>query len=51
MESRIEIALDKHRHGYNCAQAIVCTYCDLFGLDEETAFKVSEGFGGGMGGM
>lgn len=51
MESRIEIALDKHRHGYNCAQAIICTYCDLFGMDEEAAFKVSEGFGGGMGGM
>lgn len=51
MESRIHIAEEKHSKGYNCAQAIVCTYCDLFGIDEETAFRISEGFGLGMGNM
>ena len=51
MESRINITAEKHAQGYNCAQAILCTYCDLFGMDEETAFRVSEGFGLGMGGM
>lgn len=49
MESRIEKTIEKHDKGYNCAQAIVCTYCDLLGIDEETAFKMSEGFGFGMG--
>ena len=48
--SREEIAVDKRRlNGYNCAQAVVCTYCEDLGLDEKTAFVVAEGFGGGMG--
>lgn len=51
METRINLTAEKHAQGYNCAQAILCTYCDLFGMDEETAFRVSEGFGLGMGGM
>ena len=51
MEQRIQSALNKKQNGYNCAQAVVCSYCDLFGIDEATAFKISEGFGGGIGGM
>lgn len=51
MDNRIEKALENHKKGYNCSQAVVCAYCDLFGVDEETAFRLSEGFGGGMGGM
>lgn len=51
MESRIEKALELHHKGYNCAQSIVCAYCDLFGMDEETAYKASEAFGLGMGQM
>lgn len=51
MESRIEKAIEKHRQGYNCAQAVACTYCDLVGVDESTMFKMIEGFGAGMGGM
>ncbi len=51
MESRIDQALERHHMGYNCAQSVACTYCDLFGFDEETAFKMTEGFGLGMGGM
>lgn len=49
MENRIEKALDYHQKGYNCSQAVICAYCDLFGIDEETAFRMSEGFGAGMG--
>ena len=51
MESRINIAEDKHSKGYNCAQAIVCTYCEVFGIDEESAFRIAEGFCRGMGNM
>ena len=51
MESRIEQAIARHHMGYNCAQAIVCTYADLFGIDEQTAYKMSEAFGFGMGMM
>ena len=51
MESRIKKVIEKHSKGYNCAQAIVCTYCDIFGMSEEDAFKISEAFGAGMGDM
>lgn len=51
MESRVELAAQKHRSGYNCAQAVACTYCDLVGIEEETMFKLTEALGLGMGGM
>ena len=51
MESRAMEAKARHDRGFNCCQAVACTYCDLFGMDEETAFKACEAFGAGMGGM
>lgn len=51
MESRAHQAVERHQKGYNCAQAVACTYSDLFGMDEATMFKVIEGFGAGMGNM
>lgn len=36
--------------GYNCAQAVACTYCDLAGIDEDTARNLTQGFAVGMGG-
>ncbi|MBR1782997.1 MAG: C_GCAxxG_C_C family protein [Bacteroidales bacterium] len=35
----------------NCAQAVVCTYCDLVGLPEETALDIAGAYGTGMGNM
>lgn len=37
--------------GYNCCQAVVLAYNDLFGIDDNTAAALSSGFGGGMGRM
>ena len=37
--------------GYNCCQAVVLAYNDIFGLDDDTAAAVASGFGGGMGRM
>lgn len=37
--------------GYNCCQAVVLAYNDIFGLDNNTAAAISSGFGGGMGRM
>ncbi|MCC8139190.1 MAG: C-GCAxxG-C-C family protein [Lachnospiraceae bacterium] len=51
MESRINKTIERHDKGYNCAQAVACTYCDLLGYDEDTVFRMTEGFGAGMGGM
>lgn len=51
MNTRVEETIKKHDKGYNCAQAVACTYCDLVGVDEETMFKMTEALGAGMGGM
>lgn len=51
MESRVENTIRKHNKGYNCAQSVACTYCDLLGYDEADVFRMTEGFGAGMGGM
>lgn len=37
--------------GYNCCQAVVLAYNDVFGIDDEVAVAMSSGFGGGMGRM
>ena len=37
--------------GYNCCQAVVLAYNDLFDIDDKTAASLSSGFGGGMGRM
>lgn len=51
MKSRVEKAALKHQAGYNCAQAVACTYCDLVGVEEEVMFKAVEALGLGMGCM
>lgn len=37
--------------GYNCSQAVLGAFCDVTGMDFETAMKLSSSFGGGMGRM
>lgn len=49
MKERIEDAVKRKKCGYNCAQAIACTYCDYAGIDEETMRNISQAFGVGMG--
>lgn len=51
MKTRVDETIKRHDKGYNCAQAVACTYCDLVGIDEETMFKMTEALGAGMGGM
>ena len=47
--NRKDRAVELHKKGYNCAQAVACNYCDLFDIDEETVFRITEGFGFGCG--
>lgn len=49
--NRVENAVKMFKSGYNCTQCVVCAYCDIFGIDEEIAARMAEGFGGGMGRM
>ena len=41
---------ERKKCGYNCAQAVACTYCDLAGIDEETVRNLTQGFAAGVGG-
>ena len=48
-QSKVNEAVACFNDRFNCAQSILSTYCEEFGLDKETAFKVSCGLGAGMG--
>ena len=48
---KAERAVGCFNEGFNCAQALLSTYCTQFGLGSEFALKLAEGFGGGMGRM
>ncbi len=37
--------------GYNCAQSVFIAFCDITGLDQQTAARLSSSFGGGVGRM
>ena len=51
MSTKAEQAIAFHNKGYNCAQAVACAFCKEFGIEEEEMFRISEGFGFGMGMM
>ena len=51
MEERLAKSMELHKKGYNCCQAVACAFLDKTDLDEETMFRLTEGFGLGMGGM
>ena len=51
MSTKADMAIAFHDKGYNCAQAVACSFCQEFGVAEEEMFRIAEGFGLGMGSM
>ena len=52
IDERVEKAKRLFKEGgYNCCQAVVLAYNDVFGVSDEVAAAMSSGFGGGMGRM
>lgn len=49
MTNKSEQAKELFLNGYNCAQAVFCTFAKELGIDEKTALKLSACFGGGLG--
>jgi C_GCAxxG_C_C family probable redox protein len=47
--SGIEKAISSFRGDFNCAQSILSSYANQYGLDKDTALRIATGFGGGMG--
>ena len=51
MGSRKEKAVELFKQGFNCSQSVFAAYSDLYGIDDETALRISSSFGAGMGRM
>ncbi|MEG0156473.1 MAG: C-GCAxxG-C-C family protein [Anaerovoracaceae bacterium] len=51
MKNRVETALENHKKGYNCAQAVACAFADKINMDEKELFRITEAMGFGMGTM
>ena len=51
LEDCIQRSVELFMQGYGCCQSVVCAFSDLYGLDEEMAFRIAAGFGGGVGRM
>ena len=51
IEERVQKAAQAYASGCNCAQAVFCAYAGDMGISEETACRIMEGFGGGIGGL
>ena len=51
MSIKSEKAKELFKSGYNCSQSVLGVFCEDFGMDFETAMKISSSFGGGMGRM
>jgi len=47
--SEVEKAVTCFNEGFMCSQALLTAYASKFGMDLQTALKVSAAFGGGMG--
>lgn len=47
--NRSEIAVNKFKEGYNCAQSMLYSYADKLNISKDMALKISNGFGAGMG--
>ena len=43
-------AVENHKNGCNCAQAVACVFAEKMGYSEDEIFRLTEAFGGGMGG-
>ena len=44
-------AEQEYEKGFNCSQSVLSVYCEQFGLDKNTAFRLSSPFGGGINKM
>ena len=51
MDNIKEEALSLHSQGYNCCQSVCMAYADKLNMDKDILFKLSEGFGAGMGNL
>lgn len=49
LKTKSEVATAKLLEGYNCAQAVFYSFCDVLGFEKDLALRMVCGFGAGMG--
>ena len=47
---KVKQSVSCFKEGFNCSQSVFSTFAVEMGMDRDTALKVSQAFGGGMGG-
>ena len=48
MSSKTQIATTLFLSGFNCAQSVLSVFCEKYGMDTDTALKMTSGFGAGV---
>ena len=51
MTRQVRNAVAQFKSGFSCSQAVLAAFSDSLGLEEATALKISQPFGGGMAQM
>ena len=46
--NRVEAAIEKFNNGYNWAQSVLFAFADDRLIDQDSALKITAGFGGGI---
>ncbi|MDD3230338.1 MAG: C-GCAxxG-C-C family protein [Oscillospiraceae bacterium] len=50
MNDKLKAAGQNYGKGFTCSQSVFCAYADEMGIAPNTACRIMEGFGGGIGG-
>lgn len=48
---RVFLAQEFFSQGFACSQSVFAAFADMFGIDRDTALRISAGLGGGVGRM
>lgn len=48
MSELSKTATGKFSNGFNCAQAVLSSFCKKYGISKEDAYRISTGLGGGL---
>lgn len=51
IDIRVARGIELFKNGYNCSQAVVGAFCDIYNIPFDMAMKMSASFGGGTGRM
>jgi len=48
LQTKQELAVDFFNSGFNCAQSVLVSFCEKYGVDKKNALKISSGLGSGF---